>query len=334
MDAFTKAEEQRGIGYLHLLREKYKGIGQDFFDYLEGLVQSKGTTYWEYIHLNSLLGLQVPRTNYKDELIFITYHQITELYFKLIKQELEQLTDAEQQEYTDPEMWIKRLSRCTAYMKHVCNSMDVMRSVMDRDDFVKFRMALLPASGFQSVQFRHIELMSTHLEALLNYEHRQSAKSERTVAELYEEIYWKSGSIDMHTGEKTLTLREFEAHYDDHLKQFIRDWRSRNVLARFRAQSAAVREHEGVIAALRDYDLYFNGYWRLSHLSSSSRHLPKTEGGTGGTNWRKYLPPKEQRILFYEELWSAQEIDDWGTDVIKEHFRTHIEKHWMKVPKP
>jgi tryptophan 2,3-dioxygenase len=333
MEAFSPEETKKGIEYLYKLKEKYKDIGQDFFDYLEGLVQSKGIAYWEYIHLNSLLGLQVPQTNYKDEIIFITYHQITELYFKLIKQEIDQLTDLNEEEYTNPKMWIKRMNRCNSYMKHICDSFDVMRSGMDRNDFFKFRMALLPASGFQSVQFRHLEIMSTNLNSLLNYQTRGEEMKDEPLEILYNEIYWKSGSIDARTGEKTLTLREFEAHYDKHLIQFIKKYKYRNLHYLYFKLPKEAKENEELKAVLRDYDTYFNAYWRLSHLSSSSRHLPKAEGGTGGTNWRKYLPPKEQRILFFEPLWTTEEVDHWGEEYIKEKFRAMIEKKWMKIPK-
>lgn len=331
---FTTDEKARGLAYLEQLHEKYEGVGQDFFDYLEGLVQSKGLSYWEYIHLNSLLGLQVPRTNYKDEVIFITYHQITELYFKLIKQELEQLSDPNHEEFLEANGWMKRVNRCATYMKHICDSFDVMRSVMSREDFVNFRMALLPASGFQSVQFRHIEIMSTDLWSLLNGEARQNFDpSSLDIDAAYPAIYWKRGSIDANTGEKTLTLKEFERNYDGHLTRFIKRYEYRNLNYLYQNAPEPIQQNEAVRAALRSFDLYFNGYWRLSHLGASSRHLAKTEGGTGGTNWRKYLPPKEQQVLFYRSLWSADEINRWGEDIIKEKFRANIEKRWMKVPK-
>jgi tryptophan 2,3-dioxygenase len=333
MEEFSAKEIQKGIGYLYKLREKYQGIGQDFFDYLEGLVESKGINYWEYIHLNSLMGLQVPQTNYKDEIIFITYHQITELYFKLIKMEIEQLTNPQKEEFKDLKFWYKRIPRVNAYMKHICNSFDVMRSVMDRDDFFKFRMALLPASGFQSVQFRHIEIMSTNLNSLLNYKARNSEMKDEPLEKVYNEIYWKSGSIDSRTGDKTLTLKEFEKKYDEELKLWIKDYKYRNLHYLYFRLPQDMKEDEQLRSILREYDTYFNAYWRLSHLSSSSRHLPQTDRATGGTNWKKYLPPKEQRILFFEPLWTDEEKDNWGEDFIKAKFRKYIEKNWMKVPK-
>jgi len=78
---------------IELLQEKFKASGQDMISYLEGLLYADYLTYWEYINLDTLLSLQQPKTSFKDEKIFIIYHQITELYFKLIVSELEQIAD-------------------------------------------------------------------------------------------------------------------------------------------------------------------------------------------------------------------------------------------------
>lgn len=79
------------------LQEKYKNSGQDLNSYLDGLLHQRYLTYWDYIHLDTLLSLQVPRTHFPDEEIFIMYHQITELYFKLILHEQKQIVDDKSQ---------------------------------------------------------------------------------------------------------------------------------------------------------------------------------------------------------------------------------------------
>ena len=65
------------------IKAKYEKNGQDFKAYLEGLLYQEYTNYWDYIQVDTLLSLQKPKTDIPDELIFIMYHQITELYFKL-----------------------------------------------------------------------------------------------------------------------------------------------------------------------------------------------------------------------------------------------------------
>lgn len=59
--------------------------------YLDGLLYADVTTYWDYIELDTLLSLQKPKTRFPDEVVFIMYHQITELYFKLSLREFQQL---------------------------------------------------------------------------------------------------------------------------------------------------------------------------------------------------------------------------------------------------
>src|SRR6201985_438855 len=75
------------------LQEKYEAMGQDMTSYLDGLLHADFLTYWDYIHLDTLLSLQNPKTPFPDEEIFIIYHQITELYFKLALHECKQIAN-------------------------------------------------------------------------------------------------------------------------------------------------------------------------------------------------------------------------------------------------
>src|ERR1700753_3814943 len=78
---------------LALLQQKYAAMGQDMVSYLDGLLYADFLTYWDYIHLDTLLSLQNPKTPFPDEEIFIMYHQITELYFKLALHECKQIAE-------------------------------------------------------------------------------------------------------------------------------------------------------------------------------------------------------------------------------------------------
>ena len=289
-------DKERGLEYLTNLHSKYESIGQDFFDYLEGLLHSKGLKYWEYIQIDALHGLQIPKTNFPDEIIFITYHQITELYFKLIKHELFQLTDEKESEFLKNENWHKRLARVNNYMRHLCNSFDVMKTGMDPHEFRLFRMALLPASGFQAVSFRHIEIMSTELINLLDKKHEPQPYT--PIEEYYDNIYWKSGGIVSKTGQKTLTLTDFEEKYDRELLEWIEIYKKRNLAYLYEKSATEIKEDEKIKQLLRAYDEHFNIFWKLSHLMASGRHLPSEGTGTGGTNSRTYLPPKFHSIQF------------------------------------
>ena len=87
-------------------------MGQDISSYLDGLLYRDYLTYWDYIHLDTLLSLQNPKTDFPDEKVFIIYHQITELYFKLIRNELDQLTYSDGSS-PDESIFLKRVSRFT-----------------------------------------------------------------------------------------------------------------------------------------------------------------------------------------------------------------------------
>jgi len=141
-----------------LLEEKFKNSGQDMLSYLDGLLYDQYITYWDYIRLDTLLSLQVPATHFPDEMIFIGYHQITELYFKLIIHEQLQIINRENLTATYFQEKVLRINR---YFQVLISSFEVMIKGMEREQFLKFRMSLLPASGFQSAQFRMIELYST-----------------------------------------------------------------------------------------------------------------------------------------------------------------------------
>ena len=82
----SKIEEK-----IKLLEDKYAQMGQDINSYLDGLLLSNYLTYWDYTQVETLLTLQNPKTDFPVEEIFIMYHQITELYFKLALNEFEQI---------------------------------------------------------------------------------------------------------------------------------------------------------------------------------------------------------------------------------------------------
>src|SRR5687768_3842441 len=175
---------------IKLLDEKYQAMGQNLSSYLDGLLYSDYLTYWDYIHLDTLLSLQNPKTSFPDEQVFIIYHQITELYFRLVLLEIEQIATKAN---IDEKFFIERIDRIIRYFHNLENSFEIMVTGMEKEQFLKFRMALLPASGFQSAQYRFIELGSTDLINLVAEQKRDTLKNADLRAQL-QEIYWKSGA--------------------------------------------------------------------------------------------------------------------------------------------
>ena len=302
------------------LEKKYETAGQDLSSYLDGLLHADYIKYWDYINLDTLLTLQQPKTTLPDEQVFIIYHQITELYFKLCLHEIRQVSDAEA---WDGESFLKHVRRFNRYIKALVHSFDIMVDGMDKDQFMKFRMTLLPASGFQSAQYRLIELACTDLERLvkkMDEDELEKALAEGEDEKVFERLYWKEGATELATGEKTLTLREFEDKYDERFRAFAHEFRHKNLRRVFDALDEASRKDERIRSALRELDVRFNIEWGLAHYKSAVRYLqqdPADIAATGGTNWQEYLPPRFQRIVFFPELWSKKELEEWGRDWVR-----------------
>jgi len=300
------------IERLELLEKKYSAIGQDMLSYLDGLLYNDSVKYWDYVEVDTLLSLQKPRTDFPDEVIFIMYHQITELYFKLSLREFEQIGI---QENLTAKFFVDRVSRINRYFEALTHSFDIMIEGMDREQFLKFRMSLLPASGFQSAQYRKIEICSTDFKNLVDKDVRDSIKEDRTIAELFENIYWKEGATELATGKKTLTLIQFEERYKDEFIQLGEKYKTLNLWQSYLRLTPEEQALPEVKNALKRNDTNVNINWPLSHYKSAVRYLQKSPAdiaATGGTNWQKYLPPRFQKRIFYPALWSEQEVEEWG----------------------
>src|SRR3954470_8750280 len=101
---------------LGALEDKYKLEQQELAPYLEGLLHAEYINYWDYINVDALLSLQVRRSMIPDEMIFIIYHQITELYFRLCLWEYEQILEEENIEGA----WLEeRLRRIVTYFTNL-----------------------------------------------------------------------------------------------------------------------------------------------------------------------------------------------------------------------
>ncbi len=305
---------------IKLLDEKFQAMGQDLSSYLDGLLYADYLTYWDYIHLDTLLSLQSPKTKIPDEEIFIMYHQITELYFKLCLHEYNQIAEKKN---IDVKFLTDRISRINRYFEGLISSFDIMVDGMDPKQFLKFRMSLLPASGFQSGQYRMIEICSTTFKNLVAKDVRETFSNEvndTQIEAMYEHIYWKAGATELASGKKTLTLVQFEEKYQKIFIALAQKFKHSNLLALYKSLSVEDQKNENLILALRQMDVNVNINWPLSHYKSAVRYLqknPEDIAATGGTNWQKYLPPRFQKRIFYPELWSEQEISEWGKNWVK-----------------
>ncbi|MDQ0968535.1 tryptophan 2,3-dioxygenase [Flavobacterium sp. W4I14] len=296
---------------LHQLQEKYTAMGQDMASYLDGLLYADFLTYWDYIHLDTLLSLQNPKTPIPDEEIFIMYHQITELYFKLALHECRQIAEHEN---LTVEFFTARVKRINAYFNALTTSFEVMVDGMEKEQFLKFRMSLLPASGFQSGQYRMIEICATDFIQLVDKSKREEL-STATIEEQFENIYWKFGATELSSGKQTLTLKQFIKKYAAQFLQLAKDRTLTNFSALYHQLQTNGADVSALAEELRKLDLYVNVEWPLSHYKSAVRYLEKDPvdiAATGGTNWQKYLPPRFQKRIFYPFLWTGEQMEEWG----------------------
>jgi tryptophan 2,3-dioxygenase len=290
------------------IQNKFNALGEDPKAYLEGLLHSKPVNYWDYIQTDSLLSLQKPRTDFKDEIVFIIYHQVTELVLKLMNHEAQQIVA---DDTPDVDIFKDKINRLSRYTDMLITSFDVMRDGMSYEDYNKFRMSLTPASGFQSVQFRYLELYSTPIYNLLRTEKDVREIEEMPLEEIFEHIYWKSAGRDKKTKEKTLTLRLFEEKYQDELIGMAQELKGRTIQERYQKLGAKDKDLK---TTMRKFDHLYNVAWPLVHLRTAEHYLEsegKPKAATGGSAWKRYLHPNYQKRVFFPDVWDDVDILDY-----------------------
>ena len=304
---------------IKLLDKKYTAIGQDLDIHLKGLLYSKPIRYWDLIQTDALLNLQVQRTEFPDEMVFIMYHQINELLFKMILWEIKQIS---YNENLTAEFFAERLGRISRYFDMLSNSFNVMQEGMEVDQYLKFRDTLTPASGFQSAQYRMIEITLTNLINLIDNRFRGTIDRNTPFENAFEHMYWQAAGKDYKTGEKSYLLKEFEAKYKDDLIKLMQEYNEINLYDKYKSLPKKVREDIDLKNAMRHLDYTINISWVMHHYNAAKKYL-LTKGedteATGGSDWQKYMLPKYQKRIFFPSLWTDEEIENWGITNLKSY---------------
>lgn len=308
----NKDIEQR----IKLLKKKYDAIDQDLETQLDGLLYSKPITYWDYIQTDALLNLQVQRTGFKDEMVFIMYHQINELLFKMIRWEIDQI--AHHKNLTT-KFFSERLMRISRYFDMLTASFTIMGEGMEREQYTKFRDTLTPASGFQSAQYRLIEFCSTELINLIDYRFRAKIDRNTSFEHAFEHLYWQAAGKDYKTGEKSFLLKKFEEKYKAQFINTMKEYNTINLWSKFKSLPAKDKENIELVNAMRHLDYTINIQWVMAHYNTAGKYIGQQDEATGGSDWRKYMHPKYQKRIFFPDLWSKEEFDNWGV--------TNLEKY-------
>ena len=301
------------------LKAKYDAIGQDVNTHLSGLLHSRPITYWDYIQPDALLSLQVQRTNLPDEMVFIMYHQINELLFKMILWEIEQIA-------TNPDLktqfFADRLNRISRYFDMLSSSFEIMGDGMEVEQYMKFRDTLTPASGFQSAQYRKIEFASTELINLIDIRFRATIDRDTPFSHAFDHLYWQAAGKNHATGEKSALLQLFEDRYMDDFIVFMKTYNTSNLWTKFKSLPVEDQKDVKLVNAMRHYDHTVNVLWVMAHLNAAAKYLNSGDSevpATGGSDWRKYMHPKYQRRIFFPDLWSEDELENWGVSNLEGH---------------
>jgi tryptophan 2,3-dioxygenase len=297
------------------LQNKFEAINQKTETHLEGLLYAKPITYWDYIQTDALLNLQTQRTLLPDEMVFIMYHQVNEMLFKMILWEANQLTTCENLETT---FFTEKLMRISRYFNMLTTSFDIMRDGMEVEQYLKFRNTLTPASGFQSAQYRLIEFASTDLINLIDHRFRDTLDRNTPYSYAFEHLYWQAAGKNHATGEKSYLIKEFEKKYKAQFLRSMEEYNTTNIWQTFTQLPQKDKQNSDLIFAMRHYDKTVNITWVMGHLNTAKKYIESSRvptEATGGSDWKKYMHPKYQRRIFFPELWSTEELKNWGEEV-------------------
>jgi tryptophan 2,3-dioxygenase len=238
---------------------------------------TESVDYGSYLALDELLALQRPRSSpqHPDELLFIVVHQASELWFKAILFELDQLTAALERYVTGRALW--NMGRLNALMRIVSAQLDSLETLPPQH-FAQFRGYLGASSGSQSVQFRAIEAASGLRDAHFMHALEEHGDIPPLVAHQLERPTLQELFMRLLTHEKT-TLEQLYVGPGPSLLFFLAE-------------------------ALLEYEQQF-AQWRFKHVQLVERVIGPTTGGTGGTLGARYLQRTvDQR--FFPELWAVR----------------------------
>jgi tryptophan 2,3-dioxygenase len=242
-------------------------------------------TYGSYLRLGQLLDQQRLESDppAHDELLFITIHQVYELWFKQVLHEMTASRDA----MLSGELWLAQhlLRRVHTIERTLTQQVDILET-MTPQDFGEFRHRLSPASGFQSVQFREIEFLSGAKDPSFVKRFRGLSEQEkvRIQQRLDEPTLWDAFLV-------VLEKAGFATASDDDL------YKALQTVAGDRSQYGAVWE---LAEALLQHD-ELAAAWRARHVVMVERMIG-TKPGTGGSSGAGYLRSRLD-LRYYPHLW-------------------------------
>jgi len=263
----------------------------------EGAREGRQLTYGSYLRLPDLLSAQHLESDppAHDELLFITIHQVYELWFQQLLHEVVAVRDAllggDGPQEGDRLWWARHLmNRVHVIERVLVQQVDVLET-MTPQDFAEFRARLAPASGFQSVQFRELEFVSGakdagYLERFRGLTPDEEAGLRRRLEEptLWDGFLAALASRGLPVGDDaavTASLREVAHDRTRHGDLW--------------AVAEALVLHDELAAA-----------WRGRHVVMVERMIG-TKTGTGGSTGAAYLRTRVP-LRYYPLLWDLRSV--------------------------
>lgn len=265
------------------------GIDLDFTDRM---------SYGDYLQLDTLLSAQKPLTSEPDEPLFIVIHHVQELWISLILHELDFAMAAIRQDR--PGVAFKALARVARIQEQLVSAWDVL-STMTPSDYLTFRAALGQSSGFQSHQYRMMEMKLGAKDEKMLLPHRHHAEHYARLQAAFQapSLYDEAIALLARQGlpvPDALLTRDFSRNhaYSEALRE---TWLTvyRNTERHFELYELAEK--------LVDVEDKFQ-QWRFRHMKTVQRIIG-FKSGTGGSSGVGYLKTALDRS-FFPELWDVR----------------------------
>jgi tryptophan 2,3-dioxygenase len=266
----------------------------------EGVHWDLGTSrsYGEYLQLTQILSAQKPLSFEHDEMMFIIVHQVSELWMRLLRHELDGVLACVRRDDLDPSF--KIFGRIGLVQQQLLSVWEVL-STMTPADYSAFRNALGRSSGFQSVQYRLIEFALGNKNAELIRVHTRDPAGHEQLRRALEapSLYDEALRLLSRRGygiPPELLNRDFTLPYVAN-KQVTGAW-----LGVYHNSQKDWDLYE-LAERLVDLDYKFQ-LWRFHHMKTVERIIGY-KAGTGGTSGVAYLG-KALELRFFPELWQVR----------------------------